>query len=346
MRKAILLIIVVFLFVSPVSAMEITPPEVPEEAREYMPYETESFGEGLWYIVKKGIEQLHPALAESAGVCLSIIAVVLLTSLLHSFEGYSKTIVTLVSTVVISLLLLKPANVLIGLGIDTVEELSEYGKLLLPTMATALAAQGAAASSASLYMGTTLFNTILTTLIANIVVPALYIYIAVFVANNAVSDDLLTNICKLIKWLITWALKIVLYVFSAYITITGVVSGSADASAVKAAKIAISGAVPVVGNILSDASETILVSAGIMKSAAGVTGVLALLAVWISPFVKIGAQYILLKLTAAICGLYGNKQSIGLIKDFSSVMGFLLAMIGTICLLHLISTVCFIKGAG
>ena len=102
--------------------------------------------------------------------------------------------------------------------------------------------------------------------------------------------------------------------------------------------------VPVIGGMLSDASEAILVSAGIVKGAVGLYGLLAVLAIWIQPFLQIGAQYLLLKLTAAICGVFGTKQASDLIQDFSTAMGFLLAMTGTMCLLLLISTVCFVKG--
>ena len=87
-----------------------------------------------------------------------------------------------------------------------------------------------------------------------------------------------------------------------------------------------------------------MVSAGVMKNSVGVYGMLAILAIWIGPFLQIAMQYILLKATAALCGVFGNKGTTGLIQDFSGVMGLLLAMTGTVCLLFLISTVCFMKG--
>ena len=136
----------------------------------------------------------------------------------------------------------------------------------------------------------------------------------------------------------------ILYIFTGYISITGVISGAVDASALKAAKLTISGAVPVVGSILSDATETILVSAGLMKSAAGVYGIFAFLAVCISPFLKIGAQYILLKVTCAVCNTFDCKSAVTLVESFSSGMGFVLAMTGTVCILLLVSVVCFMKG--
>ena len=135
-----------------------------------------------------------------------------------------------------------------------------------------------------------------------------------------------------------------MYLFTGYIGITGVISGTVDAVSVKAAKLAISGFVPVVGSVISDASETILISAGVMKNTAGVYGLLVLLALYIGPFVQIGVQYLLLRLCGALCGVFSCKTPVKLIESFASVMGFLLAMTGCVCLLHMVSTVCLMKG--
>ena len=83
-----------------------------------------------------------------------------------------------------------------------------------------------------------------------------------------------------------------------------------------------------------------------MKNAAGIYGILALLAILLRPFLKIGIHYLLLKATAAVCSVFGSKSTVGLIEDFSAAMGLLLAMTGSVCLLLLISTVCFMKGVG
>ena len=345
MRRFVLLIITVIFLTIPVSAIDFTAPAAPDTAEEYMPENTESFGEGLWYILKSAIHKLQPSISEASGICLSLFAITILTSLLHSFSGSTKKVVELAGVFMISLLLMQPANTLIKLGTQTVTELSEYGKLLLPVLTAALAAQGFASSSAALYAATALFGSVLSSAISKLIVPMLYIYLCLCIANSAVGEEVLKNLSKFVKWVITWCLKIILYVFTGYIGITGVVSGTADAAAVKAAKIAISGTIPVVGGIISDASEAILVSAGIMKSTAGVYGLLTVLAVCVGPFLQIGVQFILLKVTAAVSGTIGAKRLCELMQDFSGAMGLILAMTGTVCLLLLISTVCFMKGA-
>lgn len=346
MKKVILILLFLLILAVPVHAEGYTAPEVTGEAGNNMPSDIESFGQGLWYVIKTSIQRIQPDLAESCGICLSVIAAAMLLSVLRSYDSKSKAVAQLAGVVTVACLLLTPTGSLIALGTETVRELSEYGKLLLPVIAAALASQGGSVTSAAVYTGTAVFDAVLSTLISGLLVPLVYIYLALAIVNAAVGDDLMKKMRDLIKWLMTWGLKIVLYVFTGYISITGVISGSADQAAVKAAKLTISGMVPVVGGILSDASETILVSAGLVKNSVGIYGLLALVAIAIGPFLKIGVQYLLLKLTTAICGAFTDKPITGLVTDFSGALGILLAMTGSQCLMLLISVVCFLKGMG
>lgn len=344
MKKLLIVILLIFLVSLPVSAMEFSAPEAPKSAQEYMPENTETFSEGLWQIIKAAISQLQPGIAEASGVCVSMIAIVVVVGLLSGFSDKPNKAAELAGVLSFGILMLRSSDSMIRMGIDTVTELSEYGKLLLPVMSAATAAQGGMSTATALYTGTTLFITALSTAITKVIVPMLYVYMALSVASGAIGDELLKNLQSFLKWLMTWTLKIGIYIFTGYISITGVVSGGADASAIKAAKLTISGFVPVVGSIISDASEAVLVSAGVMKSAAGVYGILAMLAILVDPFLRVGIQYLMLKTTAAICGIFGTKNATGLINNFAATMGFVLAMIAVVCIMLLISTVCFMKG--
>ena len=346
MKKLIIFVLLLSFFLLPVSAMEYTAPSAPESAEPYMPPEQDSFAEGLWYIIKTALQEINPELASASKICLSIILAVLLMAVLQSLTDCSANAIQLTGAVVIGILLLNPTNTLIQLGLDTITELSDYGKLLLPVMTAAMAAQGGVTTSAALYTGTVFFIALLTTVIVKVIAPALYIYLCLSVACSAIAQDMLKKAKDLIKWGITWCLKIVLYVFTGYMSITGVISGTVDASALKAAKLTISGVVPVIGKVLADATETVLVSAGIMKGTAGVYGVLAIIAVCISPFLQIGIQYILLKISGAVCNTFGYKPAVALIEDFGRGMGLVLAATGTVCIMLLISLVCFLRGIG
>lgn len=346
MKRILLMIVLVFALAKPVCAVEITAPQVPDSGAELMPEDTGSFGDALWELVRKAMDTLRPDWREACEVCIGVIGVVLLLSVLQSVPGTSQLACELAGAVAIGVMLLKQSNSLVNMGAETVTELSSYGKLLLPVMTAAMAAQGGITGSAALYTGTALFDSVLSTMISSLLVPMIYLFLALSVANSAVEQDVLKELRDFIKWLMVWILKIILYVFTGYMGITGVVSGTTDAATLKATKLTISGMVPVVGNILSDASEAVLVSAGVVKNTAGIYGILAILAVCIGPFLRIGVHYLMLKATAAICGVFGSKRITGLIGDFSSAMGLLLAMTGSVCLLLLISVVCFLKGVG
>ncbi len=344
MRRLVFLCLLLTFVVIPVSAMDLAPPEAPDEALELMPADTESFGEGLWEVVKKAVQVLEPELAKAASQCVALIAAVMAISMVQKLTSGRQRAVELVAAVGIGCILLQGTDTLIRLGADTVAQLSDYGKLLLPVMSAGLAAQGGITASAALYGGTVAFNAVLSALVANWLVPLIYIFLAVSIATAATGEDTLHKIRDLIKWSASWVLKILLYIFTGYMSITGVVSGAADAAALKATKLTISGMVPVVGSILSDASEAVLAGAATLKAAAGVYGLIVFAAIWISPFLQIGIQYLLLKATAAVCNSFGNKSVSTLIQNFSSAMGLLLAMTGSVCLLLLISTVCLMKG--
>ncbi len=344
MRKLIFCLLIFSILIMPVMAEDITAPPAPDEAEIYMPSEPQSFSEGLIYIIRKAIGSLEPELAEAGKLCGSVIAVAMLSAITQQFSPHTKSVSNMVVTILIAILLILPTNALIGLGRQTTENLSNYGKLFVPVMTTGLAAEGAVTASAALYGATTAFAAILNSLISNFVVPLLYVYLTLSVVNSVLEDDTLKRLRDFAKWITLWSMKAILYVYTAYMTITGVISGTVDASALKVTKLAISSAVPVIGGLLSDASETILIGAGVMKNAVGIYGLFVVISLWIGPFLKIGVQYLLMKLTGTIAGVFTSKQTAELLNDFTGAMGMLLSMIGVQTLLLIVSTVCFMRG--
>ena len=322
------------------------PPPVPASGAGMMPQETNHFLDGLIQLLGNAVRSLHPDLTEAAGISLSLIALILLVSTISLIPGSRIKTAEFVGAVGIGTLLLQSTNSLIRLGSQTVQDMSAYGKLLLPVMTSAMAAQGGITASTGLYAGTALFDSVLTGLLTRLLNPLIYIYLLLSTANAALGEELLKKMADFLKWLAVWLLKTVLYIFTGYMGITGVISGTTDAAALKAARLTISGVVPVVGGILSDASEAVLVSAGLVRNTAGIYGILAILAVFLLPFLKIGCHYLILRITGALCSLFGVKRCSELISNFSAAMGLLLAMTGSVCLLQLISTVCFLKGVG
>lgn len=331
---------------APVGGLDLTAPAVPEQGSGYMPRDPMDFGAGLLELAGQVLGTLRPDLREAAGVCLSLCAGVLLISIVNAISDRARKTVELAGTAAISASLLLSTNSMILLGSRTITDMSEYGKLLLPVMTAAMAAHGGGVTSAALYSGTAFFLSLLSSLIGKLLLPMVYLFLALTVASGALDADLLKRLRELIRWVLSRSLKLLLTVFTAYLGLTRVISGTADAAAVKAAKAAISTAVPVVGSVLANASETVLIGAAMVKNAAGMYGIFALLALFAQPFARIGVQYLMLKITGAVCSLFGCQQMTQLIDGFSEAMGLILAMVGSVCVLLLVGAICFLMGVG
>jgi hypothetical protein len=81
-----------------------------------------------------------------------------------------------------------------------------------------------------------------------------------------------------------------------------------------------------------------------MKNTVGIYGLFVVISLFIGPFLKIGVQYLLMKLTNAVTGIFASKQIVELLNDFTETMGMILSMIGVQTLLLIVSTVCFMRG--
>lgn len=346
MKSLLLVLFIIPFLVVPVHADAFLAPIVPESGEALMPDVTDDFGTGLLDLFYKAINKIHPSLNQALSICVCVILIVVMISVVENISGTVNIATEYAGALAVSATLLFNTNAMIQLTGDIIHEMCEYGKLLFPVMTAAVAAQGGISTSAAIYTGVSVFSSMLSMLIANVFLPMVYLYIGICVANSALGDELLKNLRDMLKQVITWSLKILLTVFTTYISITGVISGATDAAALKAAKVTISTFVPVVGGILSDASEAVLVSVGFAKNAAGIYGIFAILAIFLKPFLQIGVHYLLLKIASGISCIFGSKRICALVGDFSAAMGLLLAMTGTNCVLLLIAAICFMKGVG
>lgn len=346
MTRVLFAIIMIGFLAVPTAAVEIVAPEVPQSGYNWMPQNRDSFPVAIWELLQNGAKQIFPEWNAAVKIGAEIIFSAILFSLLPILSERITELAAISGTVTIAGVMFQYTNAMIDHASEAVWEICEYGKLLCPVLTTALAAQGGITASAALYAGTTAFTALLSMLVSKWFLPLIYIFLVFSLAHSALGEDVFKKFSDAVKSILHWLLKTLLIVFTTYMSVTGVVSGMTDAAALKATKLMLSTAVPVVGGILSDASESVLISVGIMKNAAGIYGILATLAVFMGPFIKIGVQYLILKVSALICSLFARKNLSGLVDDFSAAMGLLLAMVAVSCILLLISTVCFMKGIG
>jgi len=302
-----------------------------------------SLNDGLRAILETGSQALGAVTHKAIRSGVLLLVVVLLCAVTEgAYAGTGEgtlQVVPVVGALAVAAVSVSDMNALIGLGREAIDSMALFSKALLPTMAAVTAVSGAPASGAARQLATLLFSDVLLTLIDRLLMPLVYVYIAAFTAYTAVGNEGLRRVAGAVKWVITSVLTTVMLAFIGYLTVSGVIAGSVDAVTIKAAKFTMSSMVPVVGGILSDAAETVLAGAGILRSAVGLFGMLAVLAICVTPFLQLGVHYLVYKFTATMAATVSSGRVTGLIDGIGGAFGLVLGMTGACALLLLIAMV-------
>jgi len=321
---------------------------LPESAREYMGDASleDIRGDGLVQrVLERFISKLESAARSSCGTVLVMMAVVLICSMAEAADssGRAASYVLLAGVAAIGAAALSDVDSYMSAALEAMETLSDYSRVLLPVLAATAAASGAVGTAAASSAATAVFMDVLLHISVRLLIPAICAYAALAIANAAVGNGALKTAAKLMKSGCTLLLGGLTTAFALWLSVSGIVSGSADASAARLTKTVLSTALPVVGRILSDASGTLAAAAGSLRSLCGSFGLLAVLCICLSPVVELGLRYLLYKLCAALCACISGGRLAELLDNLGGCFGMLLAMTGSGAVFMYISIFSFMK---
>lgn len=344
-------------FLSPAAAAtegELDLSTLEEAAGEFAPEVDWELGtdwdKGLEALLDTGTSQVFGVVKRAAKSGVLLLVIVLLCALAEGTAalggGEHFQAAGMVGMMAVCAVAVSDVHSLMGLGREAIGHMAGFADLLLPTLAAAAAAGGTPASAAAKQMATVLFSDLLVQIIAKVLIPLTYLYIAACAAHGAIGNTGLKRLAKTLKGVITGCLTAMLLVFVGYLSISGVIAGAADAVSVKTAKLAISGMVPVVGGVLSDAAETVLASAGILRNTIGVFGALVILGVCLTPFLQMGVHYLVYKLAAALSATISEGKVAELIDNIGGAFAMELGMVASCGMLLLFGVISCLNAAG
>ena len=283
------------------------------------------------------------AVASAARNAALLLAVVFLSALCASISvsGACGKVTQMAGTVAVAALSATHVTSCITAGSGALATLRDFSKILLPSMCAAAAASGAATSAAAKYAATSLFLDVLLSAETAVLLPLLYLYAGTVICGTTLENDVLASLSGLLRKAFRLLIIGFASVFTLYLSLTGILTGSADAAAAKAVKTAVSAALPVVGSIVADAASTVTSSAAILGI--GIVGVVSVAAVCVTPYLQLAVHYVLYKLAAGIAESFADKRVGRLIDGFADVYGFLLGMVGVASLILFLSIVSSMK---
>lgn len=319
-----------------------------EQGQEWTLDDSISLDQGLQDILDTGADQVVGILRTALRSGALLLVIVLFCALAQGTAPKDGGLQAagVVGTLAVCAVSVADVHVLMGLGRQTIQTMADFGTVLLPTLAAAAAAGGAPAGGIARQMATVVFSNLLTQLISKLLIPMTYAFVAASAIHAAVGNDGLKRLAKTMKGLVTGVLTFVMLAFTGYLTLSGAIAGTADAVSIKTAKFAISGAVPVVGGVLSDAAESVIASAGLLRNAVGIFGTLVILGFCLAPFLRMGIHYLVYKLTAALAVTLWEGRLNELIDAIGGAFALELGMTACCAMMLLFCVISCLSAAG
>ncbi len=282
-------------------------------------------------------QQLRNSVKSGVMLLLIVLLASLSSSVLEGVGGERFDPTNLTAVLCMSGIALKDLGGLMQTAVASMSELEAFSKALFPVLATAMAATGAVSAAAVHQVVTVWLCSLMIWFISSFLLPFLTVYIALAAVSAALPGNHLSALGEGIKKAVSRILTVSVSAFTAYLSAAHVISGSTDAMTLRMTRATLSGAIPVVGSILSGTAETVLAGAGLMKNAVGIVGLLGVISLVLLPFLSLLLQYLVCRVAAVAAAAADGGVLSNYLGQLGGAFGLLLAMGGVAALLVLIS---------
>lgn len=231
-----------------------------------------------------------------------------------------------------------------GYGRETIALLSGFMTKLTPALILVLFTCCKAAGAAAFEPVLSAAVFVMSMVIEKCLVPLLTFSAVMSVAGNVGDKTGISGFIKVVHSLTKWIMALVITIFTGINAIYGFSSLALDAVGVKTVRFAVGSLVPVVGGFLSDSLDAVVTSAGLLKNAVGVSGILIICGICAVPVIKIGIMQLCIKLAAAIAEPITDNRITAMLWNMSEAVAGIFGMVVLTAVLFLIN-ICIILTA-
>lgn len=281
MKRAVIFVLLLFVFAFPVSAEELYSVSGMEEIEEALPDEareiisdfdgdiTENLdAQGFFLLIA---DFMKHGLGEIFGVCCTLLALVLISSLMSSFSstGTLQAVETVCMLSACTVLITGVYSCING-AVETLKGTFAFMTAAVPVymgiMVTASRPAGAAATGGVLLTSCQVMSTLVTFVLA----PIMNGYLAVGMCCAFAGEKGVSSLMNTVKKTGMWIYSLCTSVFLFLLSINSVSSGAKDSLAMKTVKFVLGTTVPVAGAALSESASTVAASVSLLKGSAGI----------------------------------------------------------------------------
>ena len=298
-------------------------------------------GEGIFGMVSTLLRDKLSAPLKALAAILGVAALCRLADGISEGEG----IAPLVGAAACGLILSAPVLGLLTGCQRVAGAASAFLTAAVPVYAGLLVAGGNLATGGGYSFLTMLAGAAVPVLAGGVFLPLLQIYLGLSVAG-AVSGTELGGLAEALYRLGKWALTVLVTLFAAILSVQTAVNAQVDAAAGKAAKLALSAGVPIVGGALGDAVAAIQNSVHIVKSGTGAFGILAAMCIFAPAMAECALWAGVCMIGKGFGELFRVRAISALMEAAVSTVKMVLALLGSICAVCVASAAAVLLAGG
>lgn len=247
-------------------------------------------------------------------------------AILRRLSGRSAEAGQVVCSLMVCVFLTQDLSDHMALCMHSVQNMSSGMQGLFPLLLTMMTAVGGSAASAVMQPAVVTAAGSLVSLIRNVTLPLTASAAVMTMLCHLGSGIRVERMAGLLRKLASWTLGLCFTIFLGVLVTRGVTAAAVDGITIRTAKYALDNFIPVVGGIFADTVDALIGSGMLVQSALGVTGLVLLLSICLTPMCQTMAAAILYKLAAALMQPVSDGPLADCIHDFSELLMLLFAI--------------------
>jgi stage III sporulation protein AE len=306
-------------------------------------------GKDVFSVIWSGLKGMFfSGLSSYLAFFLSLVAMLVLCAFLKSVkeniakDSYGKAF-DILSLLILSAFLYTFIDAAFDEAAACLTRANTFMTAMVP-ITTALYAVGGNVTTATVQNATLLFAlSFLQTLTSSLLLPMLRFCFA-FSLVGLVSPVKLGSITNLVKTVASTLCVFFLTLLSAILYFQSALSSAADSVGIRSVKFLI-GLIPVVGNLVGEASKTVGSGVAYIRSVTGLFGVVIILSILAVPLCRLGARKLFLSLGQAAASILGLENEAAFIKESASLLTLLFAVLLSSAVYFILALTLFMKTA-
>lgn len=255
-----------------------------------------------------------------------------------SEDEKKKKAVTMLVYAYISLSVCVHMSSLLSAGTAAIRLSSNFMLVFLSILAGIVAASGNPLLALNYNSLTMYLAEAVSSFAANFLIPVEGMFFAL-ICINVISDTMhIKNFAQTVKNAVIKTLSVLATIFTAVLSIKGILSNIADTVAVKGTKLLVSSVVPIIGGSVSDAYASVVNSLMLLKSSVGVFGIVAIAAVNLPVIIQFVLWSASMTCSAIVADIFSLKSIADFYREVSNVIKTFNAILIFCLVLFIVST--------